>query len=268
MKAAIKAVKTYSVSQLSKLAEVSVRTLHHYDQIGLLVPNRRIDNGYRQYTNQHLVMLKQILIYRALDFPIQEIKTLLGSQDSDLIAALCNQKQQLVDKQQDLQNMINSIEDTMNNLQSSNLQTNNFDHLYDGIPKEKAEQFEQAVRAKMGDEKFEQRMAKTGTKFSPQQAKNMNEKSDGISKDMAALLDQPVTSDTVQAVVQRHYDMLVDMYKAASEDFAGLSRDAYTQMALKFVTIEQMKQARDAYAVGTAEHLSEAMVYFAEVNLD
>lgn len=267
----MKAVNTYSVSQLSKLAEISVRTLHHYDQIGLLVPNRRSDNGYREYNNRHLVLLKQILIYRALDFSTEAIKKLLTSQGDDLLAALGSQKQQLVERQQQLQNMINSIEDSMNNLSNANSNSNtgnsNFDHLYDGIPKEKAEQWSQMSRDRIGNEKFEQRMQQAGSKIKPAQAKDMNQQSDAISKDMAALLDQPITSETVQAVVQRHYDMLVQMYSTMHDDFKGLPREGYTQMALKFVTIEEMKQARDAYAEGTAEHLSEAMVYFAEQNL-
>ena len=84
--------KVYSVSQLSKLAGVSVKTLHYYDHKGLLVPMRQLDNGYLTYSQKHLVILQQILIYRALDFSIEAIKNLLNAKSQDLHQALLEQK--------------------------------------------------------------------------------------------------------------------------------------------------------------------------------
>ncbi len=60
----------YTVKELSTLAGVSVRTLHYYDQIGLLSPARIAENGYRQYDNAALLRLQQILFYRELDFKL------------------------------------------------------------------------------------------------------------------------------------------------------------------------------------------------------
>ena len=60
----------FTVKQLSKLAGVTPRTLHHYDAIGLLKPSRIGDNGYRYYEQESLLRLQQILFYRELDIPL------------------------------------------------------------------------------------------------------------------------------------------------------------------------------------------------------
>ena len=66
-------MKAYTVSQLAKMAGVRVRTLHHYHQIGLLEPSTRTDAGYRLYGQQELLRLQQILLFRELDMPLDEV---------------------------------------------------------------------------------------------------------------------------------------------------------------------------------------------------
>ena len=66
-------MKAYTVSELAKMAGVSVRTLHHYDQIGLLKPSSRTAAGYRLYEQPGLLRLQQILFFRELGLPLAEI---------------------------------------------------------------------------------------------------------------------------------------------------------------------------------------------------
>ena len=68
----------FTVKQLSKMAGVTPRTLHHYDEIGLLKPSRIGDNGYRYYGEEALLKLQQILFYRELDFPLDDIKKIMA----------------------------------------------------------------------------------------------------------------------------------------------------------------------------------------------
>jgi DNA-binding transcriptional MerR regulator len=144
--------KVYSVSQLSKLAGVSVKTLHYYDHKGLLVPIRQPDNGYRTYSQKHLVILQQILIYRALDFSIEVIKNLLNAKNQDLHQALLEQRIMLVERQQSISLMINSIETTMNNLQAKK----NLDILFQDIPKDKVERWDAMTRSRAGEDKVQE----------------------------------------------------------------------------------------------------------------
>jgi DNA-binding transcriptional MerR regulator len=78
----------FTVKQLSKLAGVTPRTLHHYDDIGLLKPSRIGDNGYRYYEEDALLQLQQILFYRELDMPLDEIKKIMAESSFDVLGAL------------------------------------------------------------------------------------------------------------------------------------------------------------------------------------
>ena len=74
---------TWTVGQVADLFGVTVRTLHHYDEIGLLVPSERSRAGYRLYTAEDLTRLQQVVVYRRLEMPLDEIATLLeGGEDA------------------------------------------------------------------------------------------------------------------------------------------------------------------------------------------
>jgi DNA-binding transcriptional MerR regulator len=72
---------TYTVGELAALAHVTVRMLHHYDAIGLLIPSGRTHGGYRRYSDTDLVRLRQILYYRSLEFGLDDIATMLAEPD-------------------------------------------------------------------------------------------------------------------------------------------------------------------------------------------
>ena len=80
-----------TVKEVSRLTGVSVRTLHHYDAIGLLKPEKVTEAGYRLYDEKALGRLQTILLFRELQFPLKEIKELLDAADFDPIAALEDQ---------------------------------------------------------------------------------------------------------------------------------------------------------------------------------
>ena len=80
-----------TVNEVSKIAGVSVRTLHHYDAIGLLKPTKVTEAGYRMYDDTALSRLQSILLFRELQFPLKEIKTILDSPNFDSMEALTQQ---------------------------------------------------------------------------------------------------------------------------------------------------------------------------------
>ncbi len=73
----------YTINKLAKLAGVSTRTLRYYDEIGLLRPARMSSNGYRVYGQKEVDRLQQILFYRELGVPLEEIKKILSSKEFD-----------------------------------------------------------------------------------------------------------------------------------------------------------------------------------------
>jgi DNA-binding transcriptional MerR regulator len=89
--------RAYRVGEVAALTGVSVRTLHHYDRIGLVRPGRRTDNGYRLYGEAELLRLQQVLTLRFLGFPLQRIAELLDRPGFDLTASLRVQRRALRD---------------------------------------------------------------------------------------------------------------------------------------------------------------------------
>ena len=95
-----------TVKEVSELTGISVRTLQYYDRIGLLPPAKRTQAGYRLYDDAALERLRQILLYRELDFPLSEIKAILEAPDFDRNKALRQQIELLELKKEHLENLI------------------------------------------------------------------------------------------------------------------------------------------------------------------
>ena len=95
-----------TVHEVSEISGLSVRTLHHYDKIGLFRPSAHSDAGYRLYDDASLERLLFIMLYRMLGFPLEEIKSILDSRHYDRNAALRQQIEMLTAKKEHLENMI------------------------------------------------------------------------------------------------------------------------------------------------------------------
>ncbi len=102
--------RTYQVKDAARLAGVSIRTLHHYDSIGLLVPSARTGAGYRLYTDDDLLRLQQILIGRALGLSLEEIRRSLDDPKFDRKTALLDQKKRLRERARETEAMIRAID--------------------------------------------------------------------------------------------------------------------------------------------------------------
>lgn len=103
-----------TVGQTARLTGVSVRTLHHYDELGLVVPSMRSAAGYRLYADADVERLHQVLTYRELGFALEQIATLLDDPDADAMAHLRAQRQLLTDRIDRLHRMVAAVEDMMN----------------------------------------------------------------------------------------------------------------------------------------------------------
>lgn len=95
-----------TVKEVSQLSGVSVRTLHYYDEINLLTPSFIAENGYRYYDNEAFEKLQEILLFRELEFPLKEIKKIVGNVAYDREAALKDQIQLLELKKRHLEKVI------------------------------------------------------------------------------------------------------------------------------------------------------------------
>jgi DNA-binding transcriptional MerR regulator len=103
----------FTVKALSRLAGITPRTLHYYDEIGLLKPTRVGDNGYRYYGDEALLRLQQILFYRQLDMPLDSIKSIMGRHDFTVVRALESHKQELRKRIVQMERLVTTVDNTI-----------------------------------------------------------------------------------------------------------------------------------------------------------
>ncbi len=104
---------SYTVKQLAKMAGVSARTLHFYDEVGLLKPAQYGENGYRYYEDADMLRLQQILFYKELDFRLEEIRAIISAPDFDLVSALEGHRASLIKRAERLAHLIQTIDHTI-----------------------------------------------------------------------------------------------------------------------------------------------------------
>ena len=109
----------YFIKKVSEISGVSVRTLHHYDEIGLLSPKKQ-ENGYRYYTDEELSQLQTILYYKYLGFSLKEIKSLMTQNEDDLLPHLKHQLQLMQKEKDRLLTLIDTLEKTIASTEREN----------------------------------------------------------------------------------------------------------------------------------------------------
>jgi MerR family transcriptional regulator, thiopeptide resistance regulator len=109
--------RRWTVGEVAQLARVTVRTLHHYDEAGVLVPSERSDGGYRLYSERDLERLHQILLYRELGFPLKAIRHLLDEPAIDRAAALRAQRELLVAQRRRTEAVIRAVDRTLESME-------------------------------------------------------------------------------------------------------------------------------------------------------
>ncbi|MGU3502685.1 MerR family transcriptional regulator [Mycobacterium sp. C31M] len=102
-----------TVGRVAALTGLSVRTLHHYDHIGLVVPSVRTPAGYRGYTDADVERLHLVLVYRAAGLALDEIRVLLDDPEADELSRLQRQRALLLERADDLQRTIKAVEELM-----------------------------------------------------------------------------------------------------------------------------------------------------------
>ena len=101
------------ISEVAKLTGVTVRTLHYYDEIGLLKSSEVTETGYRVYSSTDLETLQQILFFRELDFPLNDIREIMGNPTYDRESALQKHKELLLQKRDRIDGLISLVEKTL-----------------------------------------------------------------------------------------------------------------------------------------------------------
>ena len=144
---------TYRVHELAQIAGVSVRTLHHYEQVGLVVPQRE-DNGYRSYSAADLERLQQVLLFRECGLALKDIHALMSAPDYKPHEALTRHFETLHARERELHTLIRTVERTIASLEGGSSMTDmeRFEGLKRETIKNNEETFGAAARERYGDE--------------------------------------------------------------------------------------------------------------------
>jgi DNA-binding transcriptional MerR regulator len=189
-----------TVKQLSKLAGVTPRTLHHYDEIGLLKPSRVGDNSYRYYGEEAVLQLQQILFYRELGIPLEDIKKIMGRRDFDVMGALRSHKEALQKQVTRLNRLIHTVDNTINHLKGNTIMSEK--SLFEGFSEEEQEKYAAEAEELYGSESVRESNRKWKAYPAAKKEAIMAE-GKAIYTDMIAAIPKGASSPETQAIVER-----------------------------------------------------------------
>ncbi len=141
-------MKRFTVNQVARLSGVTVRTLHFYDETGLLKPAYYGDNGYRYYEKEQLLTLQQILFYRELNVPLEQIKAILGTPGFDRLGALKAHRARLENEVKRHRQLLRTIDGTIAELEGAKAMAS--EEMFSGFSPEKQKQYEKDLVDRFG----------------------------------------------------------------------------------------------------------------------
>lgn len=236
------------IKEFAKLTGVSVRTLHYYDEIGLLKP-AFVDeqNGYRFYDENSLLRMQEILFYRELDFPLKSILEILSSPDYDKQKALAEQRKLLELKKERLERIIDALDGatkgkvTMTAFDNSDYET-------------ARKQYEVEAKQRWGEtDAYKEHQEKTAD-YSKDKWQAVN---DGLMEIFAKFAEckqngHTADSDDAQALVK-------ELQTYITENYYTCTKDILAGLGLMYVADERFKANIDEKGDGTAEFVSQAI---------
>ena len=236
------------IKEFAKLTGVSVRTLHYYDEIGLLKP-ALVDaqNGYRFYDENSLLRMQEILFYRELDFPLKSILEILSSPDYDKQKALAEQRKLLELKKERLERIIDALDGatkgkvTMAAFDNSDYET-------------ARKQYEVEAKQRWGETDAYKEHAEKTADYSKDKWQTVNDGLMVIFTRFAEYMNNGYTtdSDEAQALVKELQDYITENYYTCTKEIlAGLGQ--------MYVADERFKTNIDKNGDGTAEFVSKAI---------
>jgi DNA-binding transcriptional MerR regulator len=237
-----------TVGEVADLVGVSVRTLHHYDRVGLVMPSARSAAGYRMYSTADVERLHHVLVYRELDFPLDRIAELLDDPAADQIGLLRRQQALLTDRIEHLRQVVDSLErmvaaKTMGIQLSDEEQREIFGQNWLG-----SEYAEEAERRWGETDAWQQSQRRSAT-FDKAQWQRIKDDGDALLADLAAALRAGVEPGTEPA------NALAERHRASIEVFYDCDHAMQSCLAQMYVDDARFTAYYDGAAPGLAGYL-------------
>lgn len=232
----------YKIKDIADIANISVRTLHHYDKIDLLKPEAISSSGYRLYSDQSLETLQQILFYKEIGCSLQQIKSILESPDFDRKRALLQHKDLLKKKKERLEEMIQTIDQTLLIIEGGG--TMNKEEMFEGFDMSEIEHYQKKY-AKEAQELYGKKIVdetlKRTTKYSKDEWKSITKTQEAIYQTLIEGMSHGPDDPQVQQAVASWQKYITDnFYDCTLEILRGLG-DLYVHDERFTATIDKYK---------------------------
>ena len=236
-----------SISEMAKLTGVSIRTLHHYDHIGLLCPETAADSGYRWYGAADVEKMQQILFYRELDFPLKGIRDILADPQYDKQEALRRQRELLQLKRKRLDGLLELLNANLKGERTMEFKG------FDAAELDQARrQYADEAKARWGHtDAWRESEEKTASAGWDAQAEGMND----IFRRAAALRQGDPAAPGAQALVKEWQEFISANYYACTDEILAGLGEMYT-------ADERFRKNLDRFGEGTAAFLSKAIAIY------
>ncbi|KOG35401.1 MerR family transcriptional regulator [Streptomyces resistomycificus] len=243
---------SYSVGQVAGFAGVTVRALHHYDDIGLLVPSERSHAGHRRYNDADLDRLQQILFYRELGFPLDEVAALLDDPAADPRAHLRRQHELLTARIEKLQKMAAAVEHAMEARKMGiNLTPEEkFEVFGDKDPEQYSEEAEQ----RWGGTEAYAESQRRAANYTKDDWKRIQAEVNSWGERYNALMDagEPPAGEAAMGMAEEHRQHICTWFYECSYELHRCLGEMY-------VADERFREFYDSMRPGLAEHLRAAI---------
>lgn len=237
------------IKEFAQFTGVSVRTLHYYDEIGLLQP-AQVDRatGYRFYDEQSLLRMQEILFYRELDFSLKSIGEMLSSPDYDKTKALQEQKQLLKLKKERLERLISAIDQAVKG-----------ENVMKAFDNTEFETHKAEAQARWGKTDAYREHAEKTKNYGKEKWNSLAADMDIIFGEFALCMKNGAAPDAAEAqsLVKKLQDHITDNYYTCTKQILfGLGQ--------MYVADERFRNNIDAHADGTAEFVSQAIACYCQ----
>ena len=232
------------IKEFSRFTGVSVRTLHYYDEIGLLKP-ARVDKatGYRYYDEHSLLRMQEILFYRELDFPLKHIEEILTSPNYDKHKALQAQKEMLILKKERLERLIFAIDGATKG-----------ENVMKAFDNTEFEKYKAEAQEKWGKTEAYKEHAEKTKGYSKDKWNSMAAGMDAIMGQFAASMKQGDAPDSGAA-----QDLVKALQNHITENYYTCTKEILFGLGQMYVTDERFKANIDKHGDGTAAFICEAI---------
>jgi DNA-binding transcriptional MerR regulator len=245
---------SYTVQKLATLAGVSVRTLHYYDEIGLLTPARVGSNGYRYYEEKELLKLQQILFFRELEFSLPDIERMMRSPYFDAATALKEHRKLIQLKRARLERLLTTIDNT---IMSMNTQEKIEDaELYNAFKDDDVKQYQEEVRKRWGNtDAYRQSVEKVG-KMTKAEMEKLKIEGKQHTEAFARAMDKGIQSDEVQTLIAKSHEGVNFFYECSTEMFRNLGQ--------MYVDDPRFTAYYEKFRPGLAVFMRDAIAYYCD----